>query len=145
MLPGRGQIRMGHDPASSSPCPALSLGKCRWMSSHSGQIARYNQSQRQPIPQGCLLIACLPKAESALLECELMTKRSKVTELLEPPVLSVWIYPSCWMLPAGRAPSPGMALQLCNGVALQARLLALLKAAEALTGQDSNSQTLSLR
>lgn len=145
---GRGQIRMGHDPASPSPCPALSLGKCRCMSSHSGQIARYNQSQSQPIPQGCT--CSLPASQTLSQPCcwraVYVNDQEKQSHRAVRAHCAISVDGS--FLPAhcqlAQLHPPGMALQLCNSVALQILLLALLEAAKAVTDQDKNNKAVSL-
>lgn len=99
-------------------------------------------------PPHCLAFKCCVSL-AAVRVWMLMTKKSKVTKLLDPTVLSMRMYPSC--LHAAKCPPcqlaelhpPGMmALQLCTRYIC---LLAQLKAPKKAVDQDRNSKAVTLR
>lgn len=138
---------MGADPASHSHALLCSWGNAAVC--HLFQVKQQGTTN----PNGCKLPKAVPFSLSAFkMLCNscamrvwmLMTKKSKVTELLDPTVLSMRMYSSC--LHAARCPPcqlaelhpPGMALWLCTRYIC---LLAQLKAPKTVADQDRERKT----
>lgn len=149
---GRGELRDGpwSCESQSMPCSVpgvMQLHVIPFGSNSKVQLISKTVHVSRLYPAHCLPLKCCisPAATRVWM---LMTKKSKVTELLDPTVLSTWMYPSC--LHTVRCPPcqlaelhpPGMALQLCNRYIC---LLAQLKAPKTVVDQDRNSKTVSLR